>query len=407
MIDKHTNIAPELVNSSTIKYNNKQRYEATHQVTVIGIIVNILLAAVQLIGGFFAHSQALIADGLHTLSDLASDFVVLFAAKLASKDADEDHPYGHERIETLATVVLGMALAGVAVGIGLSAFDRLIHPESLLQPSAIAILFALLGIIAKEGLYQYTHYVANKVDSNLLRANALHHRSDAISSLLVALGVAGSVFLQIPWLDAAAAILVAIMIFYMGVRLILDSTMELVDTSVELDKVAKIKDFISNLEGVDSLHLLRTRKMGSKVLADVHIQVNAYLTVSEGHYIAESVINKTGKAFPEMTDITVHIDPENDEKSSFSVKLPSRSELMQQLYPHLQESGLADNIDNIVLHYLDGKIDIEIYLKGELADEKMANLVKGCQSLTSMRKITLYQKAIMCDNPCIVAQVAR
>ena len=379
--------------ASTIKVNNQLRYEETHKVTITGIIINILLSAVQLMGGFFAQSQALIADGLHTLSDLASDFVVLYAAKLASKDADDDHPYGHERIETVATVVLGLALAGVAVGIALSALDRLIHPENLLQPSSLAILFAFVAIIAKEGLYQYTHYIANQVDSNLLRANALHHRSDAVSSLLVMIGVAGSVFLQIPWLDAIAAILVAIMIFYMGARLILDSTKELVDTAVELDKVSKVKAFISNLEGVDSLHLLRTRKMGSKVLADVHIQVNSYLTVSEGHYIAEGVVNKTRKAFPEMTDITVHIDPENDEISSSCDNLPSRNELIKQLYPHLQDSGLTDNIRNIVLHYLDGKIEIEVYLEGVSDNKKMASLVERCERYEVVRKITLYQKA--------------
>jgi cation diffusion facilitator family transporter len=395
MSDNRFNISPKPVeiNSNKIKYDNKQRYEATHRVTLIGILVNIVLSLVQLIGGFFAHSQALIADGLHTLSDLGSDFVVLFAAKLASKDADEDHPYGHERIETVATVILGIALAGVAIAIGINAFNRLRHSEHLLQPSALAIIYALLAIVAKEGLYQYTHYIANKVDSNLLRANAWHHRSDAISSLLVATGVAGSVFLQIPWLDAVAAILVAIMIFYMGVRLILDSIMELVDTSVDLDKVSKIRGFISSLEGVDSLHLLRTRKMGSKVLADVHIEVNSYLTVSEGHYIAENVINQTRDAFPEMTDITVHIDPENDETSSPGDKLPSRSELMQQLYPHLQESGLADNIANIVLHYLDGKIDIEIYLEGA-NDKKTSSLVAGCESCKAVRKVLLYQKVV-------------
>ncbi len=347
---------------------------------------------VQLIGGIFTHSQALIADGMHTLSDLASDFVVLFASKLASKDADEDHPYGHERIETVATVVLGMALAGVAVGIALNALDRLIHFEKLLQPTSLAILLALVAIVAKEGLYQYTIHIANKIDSNLLRANAWHHRSDAISSLLVALGVAGSALLQIPWLDAVAAILVAIMIFYMGVRLILDSTMELVDTSVELDKVSKIKTFISQLEGVESLHSLRTRKMGSKVLADVHIQVNSYLTVSEGHYIAENVINKTTQNFPEMTDITVHIDPENDETSSPSGKLPSRNELMEQLTPQLQKTGLADNILDIVLHYLNGKIDIEIYLITQPTNENMTILMESCKNCEAVGIVTVHQK---------------
>ncbi len=376
----------------TIKYNNQQRYEATRKVTLIGMVINILLSVVQLIGGVLTHSQALIADGMHTLSDLASDFVVLFASKLASKEADEDHPYGHERIETVATVVLGMALAGVAVGVVLNAIDRLIHPEKLLQPTSLAILLALVAIVAKEGLYQYTVHIANKIDSNLLRANALHHRSDALSSLLVALGVAGSALLQIPWLDAAAAILVAIMIFYMGVRLILDSTMELVDTSVEPDKVSKIRAFISKLEGVENLHSLRTRKMGSKVLADVHIQVNSYLTVSEGHYIAENVINETTQAFPEMSDITVHIDPENDETSSPSGKLPSRNELMKQLTPQLQKTGLADNILNIVLHYLDGKIDIEIYLNTLPSNENMTVLMESCKSCKAVGVVSVHQK---------------
>jgi len=376
----------------TIKYNNQQRYEATRQVTLIGMVVNILLSVVQLVGGVFTHSQALIADGMHTLSDLASDFVVLFASKLASKDADEDHPYGHERIETVATVVLGMALAGVAVGIGLNAIERLIHSEKLLQPTSLAIFLALIAIVAKESLYQYTVHVANKIDSNLLRANAWHHRSDAISSLLVALGVAGSALLQIPWLDAMAAILVAIMIFYMGVRLILDSAMELVDTSVELDKVSKIRAFISGLEGVENLHLLRTRKMGSKVLADVHIQVNSYLTVSEGHYIAENVMTKTAQAFPEMTDITVHIDPENDETSSPSGKLPSRNDFMEQLAPQLQKTGLADNILNIVLHYLDGKIDIEIYLDTVPHYENIVALMKSCKSCEAVGVVSVHRK---------------
>jgi cation diffusion facilitator family transporter len=377
---------------NALKESNKQRYAATKKVTWIGVTINLLLSVAQLTGGFIAHTQALIADGMHTLSDLVSDFVVLFAAKLSSKDADDEHPYGHERIETAATVVLGLALASVAVGIGLNAFDRLTHPETLLQPTALALVFVLLAIIAKEGLYHYTLHIANKVDSNLLRANAWHHRSDAISSLLVALGVAGSVLLQIPSLDAVAAVLVAIMIFYMGVRLILDSTMELVDTSIEQDKLLKIKRFISKLEGVESLHLLRTRTMGSKVIADVHLQVNAYLTVSEGHFIAESVINKTRVAFPEIADITVHIDPENDESSSPSGKLPSRSKLMKQLKPQLQQSGLSGNILNIVLHYLEGKIDIEIYLDITPSAEKTMTLVNYCQRCTTVGKISVHQK---------------
>ncbi|RTZ67086.1 MAG: cation-efflux pump [Aquificaceae bacterium] len=375
-------------------YSKQSRYEETRRVTLTGIIVNVLLSVAQLVGGVVAHSQALIADGFHTLSDLASDFVVLFAAKLASKDADEDHPYGHERIETVATVILGMALAGVAVGIGMNAIERLTQPERLLQPTLLALVFALFAIVAKEGLYQYTSYIAEKIDSNLLRANAWHHRSDAMSSLMVAVGVGASVFFQLPWLDAIAAILVAVMIFYMGARLILDSTMELVDTSVELDKVAKIKEFISDLEGVENLHLLRTRKMGHKVIADVHIQVNSFLSVSEGHFIAENVMQKTRKAFPEMTDITVHIDPEDDESCSLCTELPSRNQLMGELYPHLQESGLTKSIQNIVLHYISGKIDMEIYLTESATEEQVALLVNGCKSNEVVGEVFVHQKIV-------------
>ena len=394
MTDKLDPVESESVVKPAKHYSKQERYDETRNVTLTGIVVNVLLSVAQLVGGVVASSQALIADGFHTLSDLASDFVVLFAAKLASKDADDDHPYGHERIETVATVILGLALAGVAVGIAMNAVERLMHPENLLQPTLLAVVFALFAIVAKEGLYQYTTYIAEKIDSNLLRANAWHHRSDAMSSLMVAVGVSTSVFFQVPWLDAIAAILVAVMIFYMGARLILDSTMELVDTSVDLDKVAKIKVFISELEGVESLHLLRTRKMGSKVLADVHIQVNSFLSVSEGHYIAENVITKTAKAFPEMTDITVHIDPEDDEACSLCTELPSRNQLMGELYPHLQESGLTKCIENIALHYIGGKVDVEIYLASEATEEQTTVLVNGCQKCNVVGDVFVYQKIV-------------
>ncbi len=167
----------------------QDRYEATRKVTLVGVAVNICLSLVQLVGGFFASSQALIADGVHTLSDLASDFVVLFAAKMANQDADEDHPYGHGRFETLATVILGLALAGVAVGIMFNAASRLLNPEHLTQPTSIALIFAALAIVAKEGLYHYTMRIANRFNSKMLEANAWHHRSDAYSSIPVAVSV--------------------------------------------------------------------------------------------------------------------------------------------------------------------------------------------------------------------------
>ena len=368
------------------------RYKETRNVTLIGMVVNIGLSLAQLIGGTFTHSQALIADGVHTLSDLASDVVVLIAAKLASKDADDDHPYGHGRFETIATVILGLALAGVAVGIAINAISRIMNPERLMQPEPLALIFAALAIVSKEGLYQYTMVVANRLNSKMLKANAWHHRSDAISSLLVAIGVAGSVFLEIPWLDAAAAVVVAVMIFYMGARLILDSTMELVDTALDPQQTAKIGQFISSIEGVDHMHMLRTRKMGNAVLADVHLQVNSYLSVSEGHYIAERVIHELRHEFPEMHDITVHIDPENDESCIPSKDLPSRNKIMAELYPLLQQNQVDKDISNIVLHYIDGKVEVEIIVAKPQNDKSLAALNDACKQCKDVRSITVNQK---------------
>ena len=373
--------------------NTKQiRYEATRKVTLIGVVVNICLSLVQLIGGFYAHSQALIADGVHTLSDLASDFVVLFAAKIANQDADEDHPYGHGRFETLATVILGLALTGVAVGIAFNAISRLLNPEHLTQPTSIALIFAALAIVAKEGLYHYTMRVANRFNSKMLEANAWHHRSDAISSLVVAIGVASSVIFEIPWLDSVAAILVALMIFYMGARLILDSTMELVDNAWDAHKTDEMKQFINEIEGVDHMHMLRTRKMGNDVLADVHLQVNSYLSVSEGHYIDESTMVKLRNKFPELSDITVHIDHEDDEAASLSKALPSRQELMTKLYPIMQKHSLDKSIFNINLHYIKGKIEVELVLNESYHEGVLAALKADCVAFDEIRSISLFNR---------------
>ncbi|HHL19062.1 MAG TPA: cation transporter, partial [Thiothrix sp.] len=182
-----THFHPHSSHSSTPKQvdDNKQRYVATRNATLIGAVTNLVLAFAQLFGGVFTHSQALLADGAHTLSDLATDFIVLIAAKLASKDADEDHPYGHGRYETVATIVLGIILGLVAIGIAYDAIIRITNPEQLLEPELLGVLFACLAIVAKEALFRYTKQIANKINSPLLHANAWHHRSDAISSLVV------------------------------------------------------------------------------------------------------------------------------------------------------------------------------------------------------------------------------
>ncbi|PWR00113.1 cation diffusion facilitator family transporter [Leucothrix pacifica] len=363
------------------------RYQAVQKVTLVGVVVNIVLALAQVIGGFIAQSQALIADGFHTLSDLITDFVVLVAAKMANKAPDEDHPYGHERIETVATIILGLALGGVGIGIALDAVDRLQNPEKLLQPGALAVSLAILAIVCKEGLYRYTYKVGKTVNSSILKANAMHHRSDAVSSVMVAIGVGASVMFSIPWLDALAAMAVAVMIFYMGAKLILDSTMELVDTAWETEKVESMLSLIGDIDGVQSAHMLRTRKMSSNVLVDVHIQVSPYISVSEGHHIAEQVMGALKEHYDEVSDIMVHIDPEDDETAAPSRDLPNRADILKQLKPVLKEVGLADQLDNVILHYLDGQIEVEITLSEAPSQRVLAQLQQHCSALANIRNV--------------------
>ncbi len=373
--------------------SGQRRYQQIKKVTLIGALVNIGLASAQLLGGFFAQSQALIADGVHTLSDLASDFVVLIAAKLASKDADEDHPYGHGRIETVATIILGLSLSLVGIGIAFDAFGRLSNPEALLNPKPWGLLFAAIAIVSKESLFHYTKRTANEINSPMLLANAWHHRSDAISSLVVLIGIAGAIFLDIKWLDAAAAIVVALMILYMGLQMIKGSIMELVDTALDPDQVQGIHTFIETIDGVKNVHMLRTRKMGGTALADVHVQVDSHISVSEGHHIAERVMNSLQKEFSILQDITVHIDPEDDETASPCKHLPSRDDILSVLDPVLQELGINKSND-IVLHYLDGKISLSICLETKLSPEDIEKVTSAYNSNENIEEISVYTKCL-------------
>ena len=365
---------------------NDSRQQTTRKVALVGMAINVFLTIAQVIGGIATHSQALIADAMHTLSDLAGDIVVLFAAHHANKDADDNHPYGHGRIETLATVVLGLLLAAVSVVIFMQAWGRLHSPTPLTPPNPYAMAFAALAIVCKEALYHYTVHIAKRIHSPMLKASAWHHRSDAISSVLVLLAIAGTQFGYV-WLDSAAAILVAIMIFYMAAQLILESTSELVDTGLDAEEVQEIRDFIQQIHGVENVHLLRTRRMGGQVLADVHLQVDGRISVSEGHHIAETVIHKLRRQFPTISDVVVHIDPEDDEAIQPSKHLPSRTTLLTTLraLPHADE--LWPFIDDITLHYIDGVIQIDITLHDLPADGVLTAFQQAAMRLNNVQKI--------------------
>jgi cation diffusion facilitator family transporter len=342
--------------------SRKDRYHATRLATVIGAVVNSLLAVTQIVSGWLFQSQALIADGVHTLSDLVSDGVVLFAANKASESPDRDHPYGHGRIETLATIIVGVLLALAALGIAWMAGQRLLEWDTLVGPAPAALAFAVLTLVAKEGLYQYTVRVARRIESPLLQANAWHHRSDAVSSLVVLVGIGGAVA-GWPWLDAVAAVIVALFILAMAWRLIARSAAELIDTALEPELVAKIHRAVTGVPGVKSAHMLRTRKLGNEAAADVHIQVAPRISVSEGHQIADEVYRAVLAGMPTLRDVTVHVDPENDEEQLRTVGLPLRPVITEHIRAAWEGEPELALIEHVGLHYLGGQVHVTLTLR--------------------------------------------
>lgn len=371
----------------------ESRKDVTTRVALVGMGVNIFLTIAQIIGGIFTHSQALVADAMHTLSDLVGDIVVLFAAHHAGKAADDNHPYGHGRIETLATVILGLLLSGVAVVILMQAWDRLAGNAPLVTPNPWAMFFAFLAIVGKEGLYHYTVHVAKRISSPMLKASAWHHRSDAISSVLVLLAIGGAQ-LGFPWLDSVAAIIVAAMIFYMAIQLILESTSELVDTGLEPQEVQDIRAFICAINGVENVHLLRTRRMGGRVLADVHLQVDGRISVSEGHHIGETVMYRLRKQFPSISDVVIHIDPEDDETAHPCKNLPARAELLATLQAMPATAPLWDTVDDLTLHYNNGKLQLELVLKEIPSADAVHAFRQACATLPSVERVNFFTKIV-------------
>jgi cation diffusion facilitator family transporter len=348
-----------------------ERYRATRNVTLVGSALDLTLGIAKIVVGFLAHSQALIADGIHSLSDLGTDFMVLWAARHAHRKPDRDHPYGHGRIETVATVALGMILVAVAAGIAWDSLRRLFEPDLLLQPGPLALTVAIVSVLSKEWIYHYTMRVAKRLNSNLLKANAWHSRTDAISSIVVVIGIIG-VMLGYPFLDAVAAVVVALLIAKIGWDLSWSSLRELIDTALDADEVTRIRESILAVDGVRTLHMLRTRRSGGNAFVDVHILVDPQVSVSEGHQIGEQVRRTLLADSSDVNDVTVHIDPEDDERNSPCCNLPLREEMLATLEQAWEGQALAGRVRGVTLHYLNGKVHLDLTLPLDAATERDA-----------------------------------
>jgi len=342
------------------------RFREGQRITWISVAVNIVLTALQLAIGLAAHSQSLIADAMHTLSDIVSDGFVLFANRKGAEAADADHPYGHGRFETAASLVLGLLLAATGAGILVTAAGRLQDLGSAPPVGIAAMWAALFTLAAKEGLFRYMLAKAERLRSPMLVANAWHARADALSSLVVAAGIGGAL-LGFGFADAVAAIVVGAMIVRAGLKFAWEAIRELIDTGLSTEEVAAIRHTIATTPGVLGMHELRTRRMAHQVLVDAHVQVNPRISVSEGHRIAEAARRRVLAGHPEVLDVLVHVDAENDLMGNAAVDLPDRA----QLLAHLRELLAVDHpgLERTTLHYLGTRVEAEVFLPVGIADE--------------------------------------
>lgn len=284
-----------------------ERQLAARRSTLVSVAVNIVLTLVQAVAGVFAGSQALVADAAHSLSDLLSDFVVLLAARHSQKAPDADHQYGHLRFETGASLALGGLLLAAGFGMLWAAVAKIQHVNGPTPVAPVALWVALGTLVAKEGLFRYMLSVARRVRSSMLAANAWHARSDAASSLVVALGIGGNL-LGFHLLDPVAALIVGLMVSRTGVKFAWEAFGDLMDRAADARTVEAIRQTILATPGVLGLHDLRTRKMGDMILVDVHLEIDGSLTVAQGHAIATEAHRRTLAAH-DVLNVMTHVDP--------------------------------------------------------------------------------------------------
>ena len=291
-----------------------KREDEIARVTLTGSVVNLLLVGMKAVAGIVGHSAAMISDAVHSLSDFVTDIVVLVFVRVSARPQDEDHDYGHGKYETLATLFIGLALAAAAVGIVVSGAGKLarwLQGEELPAPGRIALWAALASILAKELLFQYTRLKGKHLESKALEANAWHHRSDALSSVGTAIGIGGAIVLGSRWtvLDPLASIVVGAMLVKVAWDLLGPSFGELTDSSLPADTEREMLDIIRSVPGVEDPHNLRTRRIGNRIAAEVHIRLDGNLSLSEAHEKASEVERRFKDRFGAQSHIIVHMEP--------------------------------------------------------------------------------------------------
>lgn len=291
------------------------RERGIYRVTLVGSVVNLLLLVFKFVAGIVGHSAAMMADAVHSLSDFVTDIIVLVFVRISSKPEDEGHDYGHGKYETLATAIIGIILALVGFGIfwnGAMSIWQFLKGESLPEPGMLALVAALVSIVMKELLYQYTVFRGKALNSQAVVANAWHHRSDALSSIGTAIGIGGAILLGSSWrvLDPIAAVVVSVFIMKVAVQLLIPCLDELLEKSLPAEVENKIMETILSFPGVSSPHHLRTRRIGSNYAIEVHVRMDGHISLEEAHHTATQIEQKLKELFGKKTHVGIHVEPE-------------------------------------------------------------------------------------------------
>ncbi len=380
-----------------------QRKNAAQRISIIGAIVNAFMSVVKVVGGLLTGSAALVADGFHSLSDVATDLMVVFLVGVSHKKPDDNHPWGHGRFETLGALFLASILLLVAGFMTWDSLKLLFSGEIPSPPAWPALVIAAASILANELLFFYTLKVGKANHSNLIIANAWHHRTDSLSSIVVLLALAGAI-LGVWWLDALAAILVALLIAKIGVDLLLKSLAELVDTGLPAERVEALEATAKTVEGVINVHHVRTRLMGGQGFLEMHLQVAPRTSASEGHYIGDKVCEALKDAYDDISYIIYHIDTYDDETitESDQLSLPSRSDITKIIDGTLNSLVGEQKTDyHLQLFYTLTHVDVELKLSAQAVDALQKakitsdaleqHLVQALTELKRFRRLNLWK----------------
>ncbi len=298
---------------------NGQRYREVKKVTFIGFLVNLVLTVAKLFAGYLGKSSAMIADGVHSLSDFVTDIVVIVFMRVSDKESDDNHKYGHGKFETFAILIISISLLLVGIGLLIGGVNKVVsfyQGNEIMQPTMLAFYAAIISLALKEALFWYTLQVGRKIKSDAVIANAWHHRSDALSSIATALGISGAIFLgeQFRILDPLAGILVSFFIMKVSYDLALPSVKELLEASLPKEQEAEIVNHVLSINGVITYHHLRTRKVGNLIAIDIHIKLNKHISFVQSHDIATEVETKLRHYYGPQTVVNIHTEPFEEKK---------------------------------------------------------------------------------------------